>query len=51
MGISYDEALSLASKQLDYLVGRSARTAKAKPGGYVPRAFDGPIKRLSLIHI
>lgn len=48
MGISYDEALSLASKQLDYLVGRSARTAKAKPGGYVPRAFDGPIKRKNL---
>ena len=48
MGISYDEALSLASKQLDYLVGRSARTAKAKPGGYVPRAFDGPIKRRNL---
>ena len=48
MDITYDEALSLASKQLDYLVGRSARTAKAKPGGYVPRAFDGPIRRKDL---
>ena len=48
MDITYDEALSLASKQLDYLVGRSARTAKAKPGGYVPRAFDGPIRRKNL---
>lgn len=42
--MTMDRAEEMARKQLDDLESKSARSRLQKPGGHVPRAFDGVLK-------
>ena len=47
--MTMDRAEEMARKQLDDLESKSARARLQKPGGHVPRAFDGVLKSKRVI--